>query len=78
MFSMFASKDAFLILRMFAKCLSVNLFLSAVLIFFMLEKNCSQEYVLPHIHNNLAVAISPSTANYPWNIFCRDHSRVFI
>ena len=45
MFSIFTSKDAFLILRMFAKCLAVNLFLSAVLMFFMLEKNCSQEYV---------------------------------
>ena len=45
-------KDDVLILRMFAKCLSVNLFLSAVLIFFMHEKNCSQQYVLPHMHNN--------------------------
>ena len=26
----------------------------------------------------LAVAISPSTAICPWNLFCRDHSRVFI
>ena len=52
MFSIFASKDAFLILRMFAKCLSVNLFLSAVLMYFMLEKNCLQEYVLHHMHNN--------------------------
>ena len=25
-----------------------------------------------------AVAISPSTAICPWNLFCRDHSRVFI
>ena len=38
MFSIFASKDAFLILRMFAKCLSVNLFLPVVLMLFMLEK----------------------------------------
>ena len=52
MFSIFALKDAFLILRMFAKCLSVNLFLSVVLMFFMLEKNCSQEHVLPHMHND--------------------------
>ena len=52
MFSIFASKDAFFIVRMFAKCLLVNLFLSAILTFFMLEKNCSQEYVLPYMHNN--------------------------
>ena len=25
-----------------------------------------------------AVAISPSMAIFPWNLFCRDHSRVFI
>ena len=27
---------------------------------------------------NMAVAISPSMAICPWNLFCRDHSRVFI
>ena len=52
MLSRFAFKDVVLILRMLAKCLSVNLFLSAVLMFFMHEKNCSQQYVLPHMHNN--------------------------
>ena len=26
----------------------------------------------------LAVAISPLTAIYPWSLFCRNHSRVFI
>ena len=52
MLSRFAFKDVVLILRMFTKCLSVNLFLSAVIMFFMHEKNCSQQYVLPHMHNN--------------------------
>ena len=52
MLSRFAFKDVVLILRIFAKCLSVNLFFSAVLMFLMHEKNCSQQYVLPHMHNN--------------------------
>ena len=52
MFLIFAAKDEFLILRMFVECLSVNLFLHAVLMFFKLEKNCLQEFVLPHMHNN--------------------------
>ena len=29
-------------------------------------------------HKKKAVAISPSTAICPWNLFCRDHSRVLI
>ena len=29
-------------------------------------------------NKKMAVAISPSTAICPWNLFCRDHSRVFI
>ena len=52
MLSTFVFKDVVLILRMFAKCLSANLFLSAVLMFFMYEKNYSLQYVLPHMHNN--------------------------
>ena len=28
--------------------------------------------------NQKAVAILPSMAICPWNLFCRDHSRVFI
>ena len=47
MFSLFASKDAFLLLRMFAKCLSVNLFLSAVLMFFILEKTARKSMYFP-------------------------------
>ena len=38
-----------LILRMFLKCESLSLFLSAVLMLCMQEKNCSQLYVLPHM-----------------------------
>ena len=47
MFSIFASKDAFLILRMFAKRLSVNLFVSAVLMFFMLAKTARKSMYFP-------------------------------
>lgn len=40
------------ILSMLVKWKSLNLFLSAVLIFFMHEKNCSQTYVLLDMHNS--------------------------
>ena len=42
------------------------------------QPDVRRRHVARQLVLEMAVAILPSTAICPWNLFCRDHSRVFI